>query len=149
MAYVFMTDEDDYVDGTWEPDGGENAVILQPGTPTVTVQSLATGPTLYRMVEKMFRSSLVQEPCEFAASGPIVEDPEFVVESERAAWTEEKWKAFADALDGNKIGGTPKAPEPTPTSVTPRATLRIDEMKLRTPHRNAARGAPAVVVAHL
>jgi uncharacterized protein YwqG len=33
MAYLFMTDEEDdeFVDGTYEPDGGENAVILQPG----------------------------------------------------------------------------------------------------------------------
>src|SRR5947208_3527423 len=35
MAYVFMTDGDDYVDGTWKPDGGENAVIVQPGDPFV------------------------------------------------------------------------------------------------------------------
>lgn len=35
MAYLFMTDDDDYVDGTWEPDGGENAVVIQPGRVTV------------------------------------------------------------------------------------------------------------------
>src|SRR5689334_19521732 len=31
FAYLFMTDGEEYVDGTWEPDGGENAIILQPG----------------------------------------------------------------------------------------------------------------------
>jgi hypothetical protein len=31
MAYVFMVEDDEYVDGTEEPDGGENAVIIQPG----------------------------------------------------------------------------------------------------------------------
>ncbi|GAA3924939.1 hypothetical protein Aau02nite_20960 [Amorphoplanes auranticolor] len=30
MAYLFMTAGDEYVDGTWEPEGGENAVIVQP-----------------------------------------------------------------------------------------------------------------------
>ncbi|GFJ82612.1 hypothetical protein [Phytohabitans houttuyneae] len=47
LAYVFMTDGDDYVDGTWEPDGGENAVIVQPGgqvPPFVTVRAQAEGP---------------------------------------------------------------------------------------------------------
>jgi hypothetical protein len=31
MAYVFMTDATEYVDDAWEPEGGENAVIVQPG----------------------------------------------------------------------------------------------------------------------
>jgi uncharacterized protein YwqG len=31
FAYIFMTEDDEeYVDETWEPDGGENAVIIQP-----------------------------------------------------------------------------------------------------------------------
>jgi len=42
-----------------------------------------------------------------------------------------------------------KAPEPTTMSVTPRAILRVIEMKPRDPDRTAARGAPATVVAHL
>ena len=42
-----------------------------------------------------------------------------------------------------------KAPEPTTMGVTPRATLRVIEMKLRNPNYHAARGAPAMVVAHL
>lgn len=44
MAYVFMTDEERHVKGTWEPEGGENAVIIQPGTPAVPTAPLATGP---------------------------------------------------------------------------------------------------------
>jgi hypothetical protein len=42
-----------------------------------------------------------------------------------------------------------KAPEPTPTSVMPRATLPVSDMKLRTEIPNQARVTPAVVVAHL
>ena len=48
MAYVFMTDgAGDYVDGTWEPEGGENAVIVQPGGEVpafVTVRAAGKGP---------------------------------------------------------------------------------------------------------
>ena len=42
-----------------------------------------------------------------------------------------------------------QAPEPTTMAVTPRAASRIFELKPRTPNRQAARGAPAMVVAHL
>jgi len=47
MAYLFMTEEEDvYVDATWEHDGGENAVIVQPGgTPLVPFCSRNVGPT--------------------------------------------------------------------------------------------------------
>ena len=107
MAYIFMTDGEDYVDGTWEPDGGENAVILQPGTTSLRVERLTEGPTLYRMVKKLLKERLVPESCEFAVLGLVDNDPEYVPESERADWSEEKWERYAGALDGNKIGGTP------------------------------------------
>ena len=42
-----------------------------------------------------------------------------------------------------------KAPEPTPTSVTPRAISRAIEWKRRNPEAILARGAPDAVVAHL
>ena len=50
VAYIFMTDADDYVDGTWEPNGGENAVVIQPAKavdpPIVEVSANATGPAI-------------------------------------------------------------------------------------------------------
>ena len=42
-----------------------------------------------------------------------------------------------------------KAPEPTTFAVTARAIVRFTEMKQRNPNRDAARAAPAKVVAHL
>jgi hypothetical protein len=42
-----------------------------------------------------------------------------------------------------------KAPEPTPTSVTPRASSRSLDLKPWSAAPHPARGAPAVVVAHL
>jgi hypothetical protein len=44
MAYIFMTDGEEYVDGTWDPDG-ENAVIIQPDGNNVATRPLATGPS--------------------------------------------------------------------------------------------------------
>lgn len=48
LAYLFMTEGEEYVDGTWEPEGGENAVIVQPGgvlPDFVTVRPDAKGPS--------------------------------------------------------------------------------------------------------
>ncbi|CAM00692.1 hypothetical protein A8924_1767 [Saccharopolyspora erythraea NRRL 2338] len=47
LGYLFITDEEDYVDGTWEPGGGENAFFAQPGEPAdfYRVASIRRGPT--------------------------------------------------------------------------------------------------------
>ena len=42
-----------------------------------------------------------------------------------------------------------KAPEPTPSAVTPHAIEGVIELKQQNPIRDAARSAPAAVVAHL
>lgn len=48
MAYIFMTDIDVFVEGTWLAVGGENAVILQPGPFEGIVETTPAkkGPTL-------------------------------------------------------------------------------------------------------
>ncbi|GLZ33279.1 hypothetical protein Lesp02_54670 [Lentzea sp. NBRC 105346] len=47
VAYLFMTSSDEFVDGTYEPEGGENAFFCQPGPlPSfLRFSSVATGPT--------------------------------------------------------------------------------------------------------
>jgi len=49
LAYLFMTGgEGEYVDGTWEPEGGENALLIQPGgriPDFVTVEPREEGPS--------------------------------------------------------------------------------------------------------
>jgi uncharacterized protein YwqG len=107
MVYLFMTDGEEYVDGTWEADGGENAVILQMGQTNVNTEPLADGPSLYRMVKKFLHKRLVPESCEFSVILKPAEDPDFVEEKERAKWDETAWETYASALDGNKIGGSP------------------------------------------
>jgi len=59
MAYLFITDEDDFVDGTWEADGGENAIILQPNSNDIKTEKITNGPSLYKMVKKLFNKRLV------------------------------------------------------------------------------------------
>lgn len=94
FAYLFMTeDEDEYVDGTWEPDGGENAIILQPGHNQQKTIGLANGPFLYKMVKKESAFRLVKEPFECAV--------ELIASS-----TENETKT-EDVEIVNKIGGSP------------------------------------------
>ncbi len=107
MAYLFITDDDDYIDGTWEPDGGENAVIIQPGELLVPAQDLAAGPTLYRMVSRPGHERLVAEPCEFVARLTLSDDAPFVSEQDLWQGDEESSRRYRAALGGNKIGGTP------------------------------------------
>ena len=41
MAYIFMTDvKEEYVDGTYLAEGGENAVIIQPGNVPVFINTI-------------------------------------------------------------------------------------------------------------
>lgn len=109
MAYIFMTDEEEYVDGTWEPDGGENAVIIQPGgqAPVVSTTAQATGPTLYDMVDEAGMDRLVAVEREYLARTASGSEPAFQPEQERESWSDEKFHAYAQGLEGNKIGGSP------------------------------------------
>jgi hypothetical protein len=77
MAYVFMTHNPE-VDGTWESDGGENAVVIQRGEQSGSETPEEQGPTLYKMVPKFFSKQLVPKPCEFAVKLVSGQDPDFV-----------------------------------------------------------------------
>lgn len=99
MAYIFMTaaEEDEYVDGTWDPEGGENAVIIQSkssGTEqNVAAELIADGPTLYTLDKETEEKT----PVEFSVKLAPLEDPGFT----------DNQKGSAEVLGGNKIGGTP------------------------------------------
>jgi uncharacterized protein YwqG len=109
MAYLFMTDEEngEFVDGTYEPDGGENAVILQPGAVAVPTKTLTEGPTLYRRIQKPGQDRLEPERCEFAVRLVVEEDGPFLSESERSKLPGSEAQAAYGTLNENKIGGTP------------------------------------------
>ncbi|MBV9278525.1 MAG: DUF1963 domain-containing protein [Chloroflexi bacterium] len=117
MAYIFMTDLlDKFVDDTWDPNGGENAVVLQPGSYEGPFSPAATGPTLYRMVRDEAAGELVPEPCELAVQ---------LEAEEEAAPADET----DESLLGNKIGGTPgwiQEPEYPDDSTSWRLLLQLD-----------------------
>jgi len=94
MAYLFMTDHDD-VHETWDPEGGENAVVLQPGVYPGPTLPLAVGPALYRMVEDHTSNRRFPVPCEYAVTLEPGDDPEEVTPD-------------VDAAQGNKVGGVPR-----------------------------------------
>ena len=123
MAYLFMTDEEEYVDGTWEPDGGENAIILQPGQTVIPTKTATEGPTLYRMVKKIAGQNLVPEPCEFSVTLKMGEDPDFIDEPESSE---------VSALIGNKIGGSPIFVQDTefPEPGSWRLLMQLDSTKV-------------------
>lgn len=95
VAYLFMTDGEEYVDGTWGPDGGENAIILQPGHNAVKTRDVNDGPTLYTMVEQPNLLKPVPQPFECAVNLTPSIDKE----------------ALEDELEIiNKFGGAPVSP---------------------------------------
>lgn len=109
MAYLFMTEEEDdsFVDGTYEPDGGENAVMLQPGISRTPTTKKADGPTLFKMVKVEGKDRLQQQTCEFDVKLIESEDIEFVSQDDRFKMSEEDAAAMTGALDENKVGGSP------------------------------------------
>ncbi len=108
MAYVFITDDvDEYVDGTWLPDGGENAVILQPGTPFVPTAPIASGPTLQRGEDSPDGRRRLLLDAEYGVAVVPATDPEFIPETDLFALSDDDQEEYSEAVRGNKIGGTP------------------------------------------
>ena len=109
VAYIFMTDEDEYVDGTWDPNGGENSVIIQPGgkTDAGTSGIPSATPSLYDLVDQPGASTLVAQEREYAVRLSKTSEPAFVEQDQRSNWTEEQFAEYAQALEGNKVGGSP------------------------------------------
>jgi hypothetical protein len=113
VAYLFMTGDEDIRQAslwqrtralfkgksTWEPEGEENAVVVQPSFYEGKMVTVETGPTL----SNLDRTG----PCEYAVELEFGEDPDFVSESEQLEWYEEEIDTYWEALGGNKIGGTP------------------------------------------
>jgi uncharacterized protein YwqG len=108
MTYLFITreSEDEWVDGTYDPDSGENAVIVQPGgTNDAKTVAESKGPSLYKFVDGRGWEGTV--PCEYSVKLEPGEDPEYVGEDERVEWSEAEFDAFERPLDGNKVAGMP------------------------------------------
>jgi len=106
VAYLFMNYGDD-TEGTWEPDGGENAVIIVPRTDLTDSLTIGDAPRLYRMTKKWLGKELVPKPCCFAATLAFSEDPAFIPQENLMDMSDQETRAYREALQGNKLGGTP------------------------------------------
>ncbi len=128
MAYLFMSGDDEYVDSTWEPEGGENALVIQPGLYDGPSAPLVTGPTLYRLVEQPEQNHHAREPVEFGIESHLVQEPDYQSPEEREGWTPAAYEAYAQALGGNKIGGAPSflQGDEFPPGATWRLVLQLD-----------------------
>jgi len=108
MAYLFMTEPwperaDAWVAGTENAEGGENAVILQPGAPPpVDTLPQATGPTLVRWVESADGRTRHAQPCEFHVTLQALDESDV-----RVSLPTEQAAADFERLQGTKLGGVP------------------------------------------
>lgn len=77
VAYIFMTEDDDeYVDGTWEPEGGENAVIIQPsGEYLAATEALNFGPSREEFGVQIIDAEIEEDELEGSRIGG---SPEFM-----------------------------------------------------------------------
>jgi len=109
MAYLFMTDLEQQVVPAWDPDAGENAVIIQPSARPLRVKTTAaeTGPTLYEYVEIPGDDMLHPRSCEFLVDVIRRTDPPFINETNRGALDEQTFARYSKEVEGNKVGGTP------------------------------------------
>lgn len=126
MAYLFKTDDLQY-DGpfpaTFDPEGGENALVLQPGEvwagPSLPLRE---GPSLYRRSHRSGRWE--QTPCEFAV------ELRPGVDLDAEAWDvyphdKDANNAYWAAILEDKVGGIP-----VPTPFGPRFSSDLDEWRL-------------------
>lgn len=120
MAYLFITDDyqHGYLADTWEPEGGENALILHPGgTREGSTLPLREGPSLYRRtwtglsIDPHTGAGWERTPCECAVELQPGDDPEAGTWDEVDPNDTLAWTAYVAALFEDKIGGTPV---PTP-----------------------------------
>jgi hypothetical protein len=115
MAYLFVTaDDDGGIDSEpWNPDAGENAVIVQPGgTVTVEVANDRIGPTSETSVKDAASGQYVDRPVVYrVALGPHVDAP-FIDDTAIVKLSTPEQDRYFSALDGDKIGGTPAFIQP-------------------------------------
>jgi uncharacterized protein YwqG len=106
VAYLFMTSGGDGEE-TWAPDSGENALILVPRNELTDSVTVGDAPRLCRMVKKPWSKRLSPETCSYGAQLTFCDDPAFIPEAKLMEIPEEQARVYRDALDGNKLGGTP------------------------------------------
>lgn len=108
MAYIFMTDEEEYVDDAWEPDAGENAVIIQPeGKTDIACADVRRGPCIKKRMQIDGEGPYADVESEFAVKLTNGEDADFIPLEDLADKSDDDAEEHLRTLVGNKVGGTP------------------------------------------
>jgi len=107
MVYLFITDDCTGTLPTWDPDGGENAVIVQPGPNDLPVTRLLEGPSLELETSPIFSLRSRGKPFEYGVDLTFGEDPEPVSETVFRTWDAASQQSYSKSLLGTKVGGTP------------------------------------------
>lgn len=103
LAYIFVThgdhgqDDESFDPDVVFPDGGENAVVVQPGTYSGPSRPLTTGPTLYHADGS---------PAEYLVDLVRGDDPEPLAHGAYLALPAEQRDQYFQTVDHDKIGGT-------------------------------------------
>lgn len=114
MAYLFVADA--VWAETWEPYGGENAVVVQPGgPPAVPTAARTDGPTLHHLLDEWGGPEpAAPASCEFEVLAIPGSDPAGIGDDTLRLWEADPWAQYqqkaAGALGtprGIKIGGDP------------------------------------------
>ena len=100
MAYIFVGQPADPMVAPWEPDSGENAVIIQPSSaaPPVEVVASAIGPQSRGETEGI---------SEYTVASDRRADDAFVPLIDLVELPEQQMLDYQERLVGDKIGGTP------------------------------------------
>ncbi|HEY4268958.1 MAG TPA: DUF1963 domain-containing protein [Galbitalea sp.] len=99
MAYLFISDGVHWADGMWDPDHGENAVILQPGGQVeVTVSHQATGPS---------ETTDGKRQVAYLARQTTEHEPAYLSENQLQGKTHKQFDAYEKRIEEDKIGGVP------------------------------------------
>ncbi|WP_329259758.1 hypothetical protein OG417_23170 [Actinoallomurus sp. NBC_01490] len=133
MAYLFVTDDPDGVAATYEPEGGENALLVQPGGRVpefLAVAGAPTGPSLWRRGATWVERLPVELHVDLAPLGPAEER---ALDEQIAALDAERDGVFLDAAGtdasppGGYVGGRPRFWQPVSEMPAPwRFFFQID-----------------------
>lgn len=105
MAYIFMTLDPD-VDNTYDPNGGENSVIIQKADFQMQPVAAAQGPSLLFANFVSDKVNLLL-PCEFLVECTLVDDGIYIAEAEFQDLPNDEYERIRDLWSYDKIGGNP------------------------------------------
>ncbi len=109
MAYIFI-DGDEEGQGTWEPDAGLNAVIIQPGETKIKTVADSTGPSCPVNEDPVGCEVDEDGLIEFRVLYDFHDEPEYLNEDQIGALIdrdEDAYDIYSEKMETSKIGGNP------------------------------------------